>query len=236
MDIIGIIFLVVIAIVFAWLILSDTIFKKYYKKKEARKNDMKFKISDMEEIAKIIDCDTKNPKDIELLSIYTASLVGMFECQEKKFILCTSDLSCCDALFFAEFCLSALCIRGSLGDVEEEKILSRMYAEDILKIAQTKYSLPRDTLKKMYTNRIGFYSKIYLADEDKENIFKKLVEEFEYIVKTDYIDNEYKPFSASSPLPILGFEQEYYGRAEVYSFFEQVMRTVKLLEFQPKHK
>ena len=75
-----------------------------------------------------------------------------------------------------------------------------------------------ETISKMMANRLSFYTSVFQSKSNAKDAIEALVEEFEYIIKTDIIQDEYIPFSKSSPLPILGFEEDLRCQMEVRNY------------------
>ena len=61
--------------------------------------------------------------------------------------------------------------------------------------------IPSETISKMVVNRLSFYRYVFESKSNIKDAVQALVEEFEYIIKTDIINGKYIPFSETSPLP-----------------------------------
>lgn len=80
-------------------------------------------------------------------------------------------------------------------------------------------------------DRFKFYASVLSNSirkhEDYQTAFQDLIEEFKLIIKTDILRHgEYVPFSAESPLPILGFTEDFECTKEVMEYIDLLMEMV----------
>jgi hypothetical protein len=197
------------------------IFDKFFKRKKSQK---KGKLDITSEIARIIHYDFENPDDVKLLSLQTALLIENLK-QYEGSILGFSDLTCCDSLLFAAFFCRALNICDGYRDRATAMKLSNSYLNDIKLIATKKYGISDSVFDKMLNNRMPFYDSFYMDDCPADKKISAMVEEFEYIIMTDVIEGEYTPFSKTTALPVLGFEEVIRCHSEATTLFQQIMET-----------
>ena len=81
--------------------------------------------------------------------------------------------------------------------------------------------MPNDTIEAFLDNRFAFYDSVFVSKADMNDGVAALLEEFEYIIKTDIINKGYVPYSSQSPLPILSFDEDVAFQIEVKAFYNE---------------
>lgn len=149
--------------------------------------------------------------------------IGMYLIWEKEnSLLNGSELTRTDSVIFSAFLNYLLIVseakNKNIGDQVSQRYLSFVF--QILEENGGCYDddIPSSVIREMVDNRLAFYLMILHSKPNVTAAIAALVEEFEYIIKTDIIEGAYKPFSKSSPLPILGFERDISCQIDAKSF------------------
>lgn len=152
----------------------------------------------------------------------TCSIGAYLVCEQKNSFLNSSELTRTDAVIFAAF-LNHLLIISEVKNKDIGEQVIRRYLAFVCQILEDNggcfgENIPSTTITEMLNNRLDFYSMILQSKPNLPASIAALVEEFEYIIKTDIIEGEYKPFSKNSPLPILGFEKDISCQKDAMNF------------------
>ena len=151
----------------------------------------------------------------------TIHLPDMVRKTKDNSLICYNDITSCDTILFACFVTRILCL-SSASSMEKAVEFSEKYVSKVVTFIQEKYPSIEPFFEEMFDNRMSFYDRMVEKTVDKQKIFKVLVEEFEYILKTDLLRNGYAEFSESSPLPIIGVPKDLEYSADVISFFNNM--------------
>ena len=149
--------------------------------------------------------------------------IGMYLVWEQKnSFLNSSELTRTDAVIFAAFLNHLLIASEAKNKNVGDQVIHR-YLDFVSQILEDNggcfdEDIPSSTISEMLDNRLDFYSTTLRSKPILETAIAALVEEFEYIIKTDIIEGKYKPCSKSSPLPILGFEKDIRCQADAMNF------------------
>lgn len=150
-------------------------------------------------------------------------LMGMYIAikQEQSF-LNHSELTRTDSVIFSAYLNSMLILSDAKNRNIAKQVTDRYFAfvHQILEEDGGCFddNIPSETISKMFVNRISFYTSVLQSRSNIKAAIGALVEEFEYIIKTDIVHGKYIPFSESSPLPILGFEKDIRCQIEVRNY------------------
>lgn len=156
------------------------------------------------------------------LARQTCSMGMYIAMKQKESFLNNSELTRTDAVIFSAFLNHLLIVSDAKNKYVREQVVNR-YLEFVYQIIEEdggcfEYGIPSCTITKMIENRFSFYSSIFQLKPNIGEAIKALVEEFEYIIKMDVLYGEFRPFSASSPLPILGFDKDVRCRIETKNY------------------
>lgn len=121
-----------------------------------------------------------------------------------------------DTLIFSCFVIRALGIMAA-SNREKAELFSNSFVSSFNGLARLKYALQPSYLED-FDERAAFYDRIF-AQKSIDEKFPAIVEEFEYVIKTDILQDKFADFYESSPLPILGFPEDMLCQAEVVSYF-----------------
>ena len=152
----------------------------------------------------------------------TCSMGMYLVAKRKQSYLNHSELTRVDAVIFSSY-LNYMLI---LSDARNKNIASQVvgrYFEFVKQILEEDggcfdCDIMPATISEMVDNRLEFYASVLNSKSNLKEAVSALVEEFEYIIKTDIINGEYIPFSASSPLPILGFDKDIMCQVEARNY------------------
>ncbi|MBQ3069325.1 MAG: hypothetical protein IJD01_05210 [Clostridia bacterium] len=159
-------------------------------------------------------------------------LIGMYlVCEQKNSLLNNSELTRTDAVIFAAF-LNHLLIASDAKNKKISKEVIDRYLAFVFQILKEdggcyEHGIPSLTIKEMVENRFCFYLKIFRSNSNLKAAITALVEEFEYIIKTDIIEQKYIPFTESSALPVLGYEKDISCQIDAKSFPAFVSRMLE---------
>lgn len=221
----GLIFMGVIFLVtFVVHVLPAIISRKTSIQKSHKSAGRDMQQSDIDEIAKMIDCDQNSEDAMKLLAVSTATIVRSIELKDNKTFLCTSDLASCDTLIFCAFMVRALFICNVALDRNTVKELSDDYIRHIRTIATKSYNIPFD---QMFNNRIALYQDVYMADYDPDKKWECLIDSFEFVLKNDYVQTSYVPYDPKhTPVVILGIDKDMMCRVEVGLLLEMLSSLI----------
>ena len=142
--------------------------------------------------------------------------VGIVDCYNKKYpgsIILNNDLTSCDAVIFFFFVI--LYLRQSKSGLEQgAKDFKKEYTNHFIDFLVSRFDF-MTKIEEMFDNRSSFYERVVNKEYDPKNKFRALIEEFELIIKTDLIKRQYCPFSETSPLPLLGIQEDLKVRMEI---------------------
>lgn len=174
-------------------------------------------------IAEVIGCDVSNLSSIDNLAISTILLEKTIKLSATDSYLCKSPVCSCDTTIFTLFVVRVLSIY-SCPTEEKAHWFSDYYVPLVIRGIEFRYADSIPQLDEMLSNRIEFYDRVFASKADFPDRLEALLEEFEYIIKTDIIKKEYTPFSESSPLPILGAPDDNACRIQAANFFKNILR------------
>ena len=148
----------------------------------------------------------------ENLAQKTCNVGTYLLCEQKESILNTRGLTRIDAVVFAAF-LNYVHISS---ETENQKVLLKVIDRYLISFGNVleengdslEYGISSSTIRKMIRNRWSFYSKILFSKSDLSEILINLCEGFEYIIKTDIIEGEYKPLTQSYPISFLDSDRD----------------------------
>lgn len=138
--------------------------------------------------------------------------------------LCASGATKLDTVLFSCFILRAICIMSTRNRVKAVAF-SNEYVSSVTNLAKDLFF---DSFNpSIVDSRFAFYDRVFAKPEGFEKSISAVMEEFEYIIKTDINQDRFAPFSESSPLPILGFDADLHCSIEVNSYFKFLLANVK---------
>ena len=73
---------------------------------------------------------------------------------------------------------------GSTDDREVAELFSNDYVSSMVKVIEHFY-IQKSELNSFLDNRFGFYDEVFASHDGIEDKISALIEEFEYIIKTD---------------------------------------------------
>lgn len=156
------------------------------------------------------------------LALFTVLAADRITSRNDTKYLNKSKATITDTAIFSCYITRALCIM-STHDRRKAELFSDTYISTFLQLSQESFSL-KASYRDQFDNRVAFYDRIFMKKSANER-FPAIVEEFEYIIKTDIINRKFAQFSESSPLPILGFFEDMACQAEVASYFKFLLST-----------
>ncbi len=136
-----------------------------------------------------------------------------------------SDLTRCDTILFATFMIRFFCITASDNRKIAEKF-SNDYVSGIEDRIQQVYARRIEDLSEMISNRWDFYDRVFMDKENDDEGIAAVIEEFEYIIKTDIIEKAFVPYNEKSSLPVMSITDDYACRAEVQSIVMKIPELV----------
>ena len=152
----------------------------------------------------------------------TCSMGMYLVAKQKHSYLNHSELTRVDAVIFSAYLNYMLILSDARNKNIASQVVDRYFAfvHQILEEDGGCFDcdIPSETISKMVVNRLSFYASVLNSKSNVKEVVSALVEEFEYIIKTDVINGEYMPFSASSPLPILGFDKDMMCQIEARNY------------------
>lgn len=162
---------------------------------------------------------------IEQLTIATIEIPDKLKDLAVSDFLCRNIITCCDTVIFSCFVIRALLVgTGTYGPKVLE--FSDSYIEGIKKHLKEKYPSTTAFFDDLFSNRTQFYDRIFMSKPGIENKIPAILEEFEYIIKTDIISGKYNQFFEESPLPVLGMPDDFQCQLEVSNFFKLLPELV----------
>lgn len=136
-----------------------------------------------------------------------------------------SDYTRVDTIIFSSFIVRALCIMSG-EDRHSASEFSNEYVSSVIDLTSNAFSL-NTSIPTAFVNRYEFYDSIFAKKQGVDEKISAVLEEFEYVIQTDIIQNELAPFSESSPLPILGIDVSMQCSIEVRCYFKSLLNYVK---------
>lgn len=172
---------------------------------------------DRQKITQIIGCSINSLTSIDNLAISTILIAEQLQADNPESFMCQSPLCCCDTTIFTLFVIRALCMSASTSR-EKSVWFNDNFVPKVMKGIHHQYANSVCQLDEMISNRISFYERVFASQGTIEQRLQKLFTEFEFIIKTDIINQKYVPFKENSPLPVLGIPDDFMCQAEVQSF------------------
>lgn len=129
-----------------------------------------------------------------------------------------------DTLIFSCFVIRAVGIMAA-SNREKAMLFSNSFVSSFNNLSHEKFTLCA-TYQRDFDERAAFYDRVFAKKTAGEK-FPAIVEEFEYIIKTDILQNTFAVFSESSPLPILGFPEDMLCQAEVATYFRSLLAATE---------
>ena len=142
-------------------------------------------------------------EDVNNLALQTALSVNKFSQVVESEYLCQSKLTKLDSAIFACFLIRAFCLGSSqnrtLAAAFSEKFVGSflVYTKDIY------VSDDIQLLQRIFNNRTSFYDRVFMSKEGISAKVKAITEEFELIIKTDIVNDDFVEYCETSPLCIL---------------------------------
>lgn len=166
----------------------------------------------------------KASSNIEILGEMVANFIGEHSKRFACEYLCHSALTKADATIFACFLIRAMCIGNAPSQMAAQDFSDR-FVRTVKEKACSLY-FPNNTAQfnRMFSNRTSYYDRVFMSKQGIENKIAAIVEVFEFIIKSDFVNGEYEDLSETSPLPILpnGIFGDLNCRAEVITFYQQL--------------
>lgn len=150
-------------------------------------------------------------------------LIGMhLHIKQKDSFLDKSELTRVDAVIFATYMNQLIIASAAHNRKIADQVIDR-YVEFVCQILEDgggcfDGGIAPTTIRPMMKNRFAFYTQVIQSKRNITAGISAIVEEFGYIIKTDILERQYKEFSSSSPLPILGFDKDFMCQIEVQNF------------------
>lgn len=132
--------------------------------------------------------------------------------------------TCLDTVIFSCFLIRALCIMSSHNHSLAYDF-SKEYIDSVISLAKIEFHTDED-FEKIFNDRADFYDRVFVKKTGIHNKIPAIIEEFEYIIKSDIIENGFALFSENSPLPILGIFEDMQCRNEVSAYFQFLLAHV----------
>ena len=142
--------------------------------------------------------------------------------KQKDSFLNKSELTRVDAVIFATYMNQLIIASAAHSRKVADQVIDR-YVEFVCQILEDDGGcfdggIAPSRIRPMMKNRFAFYTQIIQSKRNITAGISAIVEEFEYIIKTDILEGQYKEFSSSSPLPILGFDKDFICKIEVQNY------------------
>lgn len=158
------------------------------------------------------------------LSSYIIDFFENYHNNNTSSILCNNNVCCTDTLLFSTYVLRAMCIGKSPSQQVAENFDAAFLKHMNIYIFKT--YMPINGFHAMKSERMAFYDNIFMENRNKPDvIFSVLIETFSYIIKNDYIDKEYKPFTSDSPLPIMDIFAEVQLNTDIKNYIDKLIKN-----------
>lgn len=178
----------------------------------------------------------KLKKCVDELVIATLYACYTLKQTNKAKFICHSAISCCDTVFFSLFVARALCL-GSYKSRDSAILFNDMYVSSVLTKIQPLYfpdsskSEANELIAELFDVRMPLYDKVFASTHNSADKFLKVLEQFTYIIKSNYINHDIEDcepyYDTSSPLPILDIEDDFACTAEVRTYFSSFTEATK---------
>ena len=177
-----------------------------------------------DEIANLFGWDRSKLTEAQRLILMSAFYCKKHFCKENCF-LGSYDITRADTIAFVTFVVRAMVI-GSTDDREVAELFSNDYVSSMVKVIEHFY-IQKSELNSFLDNRFGFYDEVFASHDGIEDKISALIEEFEYIIKTDIINKKYVPYSSESPLAVLSYDKDEACQIEVQAFYNEFMEKMQ---------
>ena len=141
----------------------------------------------------------------------------------KKLYLNNNEFTRIDAVIFAviqsQYKLSYNANKHSVIDK-----INEMYANEVERLLIKNNGcidcdISEEIIEEMFRNRYEFYKTIMCSNKDNHaSMLMKLLDEFEFIIKTDLLSGAYKEYRIDSPVAIIDYDRDIECQIEL-SFF-----------------
>lgn len=158
------------------------------------------------------------------LATVTVIPVESMSSKEEYPHLLSSEATKLDTVLFSCFMLRAICISSSRNRNKSIEF-SNEYVSSVINLAKELFEDCFDS--EIVSSRFAFYDSIIARNCSFLDSINAIIEEFEYIIKTDIIQKKFAPFSKTSPLPILGIDEDMLCKIEVVSYYKSLLEYVK---------
>jgi hypothetical protein len=166
----------------------------------------------------------KASSNIEILGEMVANFISKHSERFACEYLCHSALTKADATIFACFLIRAMCIGNAPSQMAAQDFSDRFVRTVKQKACSLYFSNNTAQFNRMFSNRTSYYDRAFMSKQGIENKLAAIVEVFEFIIKSDFVNGEYEDLSETSPLPILpnGIFGDLNCRVEVMTFYQQL--------------
>jgi len=170
------------------------------------------------------------PSDSEItaaakdLALDTVAAVKVFNQNDNCSYLNKSKATYADTAIFSFFVVRAICIMSAPNRAKAEEF-SNAYVSTSKAYAKKTFSLG-SSFDKQFDNRTDFYDRVFATKTNKADMLAAVLEEFEFIIKSDILRNGFAPFSESSPLPILDFDEDMHCQFEVNGYYKYLLSGI----------
>ena len=142
---------------------------------------------------------------------------------------CKNNLACCDSAILCAFLGRAFIIMA-VGGVE-----ARSVSEFFVNGAKNRISLigwvGQAEFEEIFNNRTSLYDKVFMANQGIEKKIEAVLFEFEQIITRDCCNDKYEPYYETSPLMVIGYEDQMRIQGEARLFVNRYIEIfTKALE------
>lgn len=161
-----------------------------------------------------------------MLASALIAAVNTFTGKSEIEYLNKNKVTVADTVFYSAFVVRAFVLssasRGSAVDQFDRGFLSQIQCQ----IAEI---VPLSVAQPLYDNRSEFYDRVMRKHSNLGDGIGAVTTEFEFVIKSDIINDGFQPFSESSPLPVLGFTDDKMCELEINRYFPYLLECLKPL-------
>lgn len=161
-----------------------------------------------------------------MLASALIAAVNTFTGKSEIEYLNKNKVTVADTVFYSAFVVRAFVLssasRGSAVDQFDRGFLSQIQRQ----IAEI---VPLSVAQPLYDNRSEFYDRVMRKHSNLGDGIGAVTTEFEFVIKSDIINDGFQPFSESSPLPVLGFTDDKMCELEINRYFPYLLECLKPL-------
>lgn len=153
--------------------------------------------------------------------------IQVFGKKSDNSFLCRSKLTIADTVVYSSFLLCAIIFSSVSNEKAQDEFDSGFLS--VIQSYLTPNLLPLADARALYNSRTAFYDRTMRKSPSFSEGINSVNVEFGLIIKSDIINDDYMPFSESSPLPVLGFTDDKRCEWESEQYFYYLLEGLKPL-------